>query len=78
MGHAQVQGKDAIEIEVTAANGMKRQVYFDAGTHLIAEEKAAIGGVEEAMLYGDYRTVDGVGCPIRSSCGAAATRTRLR
>jgi hypothetical protein len=42
---------------------MKQQVYFDAGTHLIVEEKAAIGGVEEAMLYGDYRTVDGVQLP---------------
>lgn len=63
VGHAQVQGKDAIEIEVTAANGLKRQVYFDAGTHLIVEEKAAVGGVEEAKLYGDYRTVDGVRLP---------------
>jgi hypothetical protein len=40
-------------------------VYFDAATHLIAEEKAAIGGVEETMLYGDYRTVDGVKLPYR-------------
>jgi hypothetical protein len=60
MGHAQVRGKDAWQIEVTAANGIKRQVYFDAVTHLIAEERAAIGGVEVAMLYADYRTVDGV------------------
>jgi hypothetical protein len=63
VGHAQVGGKDAFEIEVTAANGMKRRVYFDAVTHLIVEEKAAIGGVEEAMLYGDYRAVDGVQLP---------------
>jgi hypothetical protein len=63
MGHAQVRGKDAWQIEVTAANGIKRQVYFDAITHLIAEEKAAIGGVEVAMLYADYRTVDGVKLP---------------
>jgi hypothetical protein len=63
VGHAQVAGKDTVEIEVTGANGMKRHVFFDAATHLIAEEKAAIGGVEEAMLYGDYRTVDGVKLP---------------
>ncbi len=63
IGQAQVRGKDAWQIEVTAANGMKRQVYFDTGTHLIAEEKAMIGGVEEALLYGDYRTVDGVKLP---------------
>jgi hypothetical protein len=60
-----VRGKDAWQIELTAANGMKRQVYFDAATHLIAEEKAAIGKVEEAMLYDDYRAVDGVKVPYR-------------
>jgi hypothetical protein len=63
LGHAQVRARDAFEIEVTAANGMKRQVYFDAGTHLIVEDKASIGGVEEELLYGDYRTVDGVKLP---------------
>jgi hypothetical protein len=63
VGHVQVHGKDAWQIEVTAANGMKRQVYFDVATHLIAEEKATIGGVEETIAYGDYRTVDGVKLP---------------
>jgi hypothetical protein len=63
VGCAQVRGKDAWQIEVIAANGIKRQVYFDMATHLIAEERAAIGGIEEAMLYGDYRIVDGVKLP---------------
>jgi hypothetical protein len=63
VGRAQVRGKDAWQIEVVAANGIRRQVYFDMGTHLIAEERAAIGGLEEAMLYSDYRTVDGVKLP---------------
>jgi hypothetical protein len=63
VGHVQVRGKDAWQIEVTAANGMKRQVYFDVATRLIAEEKATIGGVEETIAYGDYRTVDGVKLP---------------
>jgi hypothetical protein len=65
VGHAQVRGKDAWQVEVTTANGMKRQVYFDAATHLIAQEKAPAAGVEEAMLYADYRTVDGVKLPYR-------------
>lgn len=65
VGQAPVGGKDAWQIEVTAANGMKRQVYFDVATHLIAEEKATIGGVEEALLYGDYRSVNGVELPYR-------------
>src|SRR5580693_2637567 len=65
VGHAPVHGKDTFEIEVTAANGMKRQVYFDAATHLIAEEKATMGGVEQTIAYSDYRAVDGVQLPYR-------------
>lgn len=60
---AQVRGKDAWQVEVTAANGTKRQVYFDVTTHLISQEKATIGGVEETIAYGDYRSVDGVKLP---------------
>ena len=63
VGRAQVRGKDAWQIEVTAANGIKRQVYFDAASHLILEETASFGGVDVAMLYGDYRTVAGVKVP---------------
>jgi len=64
-GRAQVRGQDAWQIEVTAANGVKRQVYFDAATHLIVEERATFGGMEQAMLYDDYRTVAGVKLPHR-------------
>src|SRR5216684_456679 len=63
VGHAQVRGKDALQLEVTTATGVKRQVFFDAQTHLIAKEAATIGGVEEEILYDDYRTVDGVKLP---------------
>jgi hypothetical protein len=62
-GRAQVRGRDAWQIEVTAANGAKREVYFDAATHLITEEKAIIGGIEEALLYSDYRSVNGIKVP---------------
>jgi hypothetical protein len=63
IGHAQVRGKDTWQIEVTAQSGTKRQVYIDTATHLIAEENAMVGGVEETMFYGDYRTVNGVKLP---------------
>src|SRR6266851_4720166 len=63
VGHAQVRGKDALQLEVTTATGVKRQVFFDAETHLIGKEAATIGGVEEEILYDDYRTVDGVKLP---------------
>ena len=63
VGHAQVRGRDALQLEVTTATGVKRQVLFDAETHLIAKETATVGGVEEETLYDDYRAVDGVKLP---------------
>ncbi len=65
VGHAQVGGKDALQLEVTTATGMKRQVFFDPQTHLIAKETATVGGLEEETLYDDYRTVDGVRLPYK-------------
>src|SRR5258708_32668014 len=65
VGHAQVRGKDALQLEVTAVTGVKRQVFFDAETLLIAKEAATVGGVEEEILYDDYRTVDGVKLPYK-------------
>jgi hypothetical protein len=63
VGHAQVRGKDALQLEVTTATGVKRQVFFDPQTHLIVKEAATVGGVEEEILYDDYRTIDGVSLP---------------
>jgi hypothetical protein len=63
VGHAQVRGKDALQLEVNTATGVKRQVFFDPETHLIVKEAATVGGVEEEMLYDDYRTIDGVKLP---------------
>ena len=65
VGHAQVRGKDAVQLEVTSATGMKRQVFFDPQTHLIVKEAATVGGIEEEILYDDYRTVDGVKLPYK-------------
>src|SRR6267142_84584 len=65
VGHAQVRGKDALQLEVSAATGMKRQVFFDPQTHLIVKEAATVGGIEEEILYDDYGTVDGVKLPYR-------------
>jgi hypothetical protein len=63
VGHAQVRGKDALELELTSATGMKRRVFFDPQTHLIVKEAATVGGVEEEVLYDDYRAVEGVKLP---------------
>src|SRR6266852_8157883 len=63
VGHAQVRGKDALQLEVTTATGVKRQVFFDAETHLIVKDAATVGGIEEEILYDDYQMVDGVKLP---------------
>jgi hypothetical protein len=63
VGHAQVRGKDALQLELTTATGMKRQVYFNPETHLVVKETATVGGIEEEFLYDDYRAVEGVKLP---------------
>jgi hypothetical protein len=65
VGNTQMHGKNALELEITSATGIKRHVFFDPQTHLIVKEAATVGGVEEEILYGDYRTVDGVKIPNR-------------
>ena len=63
VGNTPVRGKDAMQLEITTATGMKRQVFFDLQSHLIVKEAATVGGVQEEVLYDDYRTVDGVKLP---------------
>ena len=65
VGHGQVRGSDALQCELTTATGMKRQVFFDPQTHLILKEAATVGGVEEEILYADYRAVEGVKLPYK-------------
>ena len=42
---------------------MKRHVFFDPASHLIVKEVAVIGGVEQEVLYDDYRPLNGVKFP---------------
>jgi hypothetical protein len=65
IGHVQVRGKDALQIEVTTSAGLKREIFFDPQTHLLVKEAALIGGVDEQMLYDDYRTQDGLKLPFK-------------
>jgi hypothetical protein len=65
VGHTPVRGKGAVQIEITTATGVKREVFFDPQTHLIAKEAATVGGVEEEILYDDYRAVEGVKVPYK-------------
>ena len=63
VGAAQVRGREALELGVTSPAGAKRQVFFDAQTHLIVQETALVGGVQQQIQYDDYRAVDGVQVP---------------
>jgi hypothetical protein len=63
VGNAQVRGKNAFQLKITAPSGIERQVFFDSQTHLIVEESATVGGVDQKIFYDDYSAVDGVQLP---------------
>ncbi|MGC2526483.1 MAG: hypothetical protein WA639_01955 [Candidatus Acidiferrum sp.] len=63
IGHAQVRGKDALQLELTTPTGVKRQLFFDPQSHLLVKESAQVAGFDEEILYDDYRSVDGVKLP---------------
>jgi hypothetical protein len=65
IGHSQVRGNDTLQIEVTTSAGLKREIFFDPQTHLIVKEAAPIGGIDEQMLYDDYRAQGGVKLPFK-------------
>jgi hypothetical protein len=59
-GHVQVRGRDALQVELTCPTGVQWEVYFDPQTHLIVEEKATIAGIQQEIVYDDYRSVNGI------------------
>jgi len=63
VGPAQVRGKDASQLEVTMPSGVKWQVFFDTHSHLIVKESAEVGGINQEILYDDYRPENGVQLP---------------
>ncbi len=62
---SKVRGRDTLEIEVTTMTGVKRHVFFDPQTHLIVKEAATIAGIDEQILYDDYRPVKGLKIPYK-------------
>jgi hypothetical protein len=65
IGHAQVRGKDALQVEVTTPAGLKREVFFDSQSHLIVKESAAIGGIDQEVFYDDYRPAGSLKLPYK-------------
>ena len=60
IGHADVRGHDALQVELTNATEVKHEFFFDPQTHLLVKESAPVGGVNEEILYGDYRRESGI------------------
>jgi hypothetical protein len=63
IGHADVRGKDTLQVELTTATGLKRELFFDPHSHLLAKESAQLDGLAEERIYSDYRPEDGVQLP---------------
>jgi hypothetical protein len=60
IGHAQVRGQDALQVELTSATEVKHEFFFDPQTHLLVKESAAVGGSNEEIFYRDYRPESGI------------------
>jgi hypothetical protein len=60
IGHSQVQGKDALQVEITNGLGAKREFFFDPQSHLLLEESGSVSGAAEEIFYSDYRSEHGV------------------
>ena len=83
-GHAQMHGRDALQVELTYPTGVKWKVYFDPQSHLIVEEQATIAGIPRDIVYDDYRNVDGVKLPYKlevhrggDTCAVNVTRAEV-
>jgi hypothetical protein len=65
IGHAQVRGKDAVQLELTTTANIRRELFFDPQSHLLVKESAPVAGLDQEILYDDYRSVDGVKLPYK-------------
>jgi hypothetical protein len=63
IGHGQVRGNDALQIEVATGTGVKEEIFFDPQSHRIVKETVPLGAVNEDIFYGDYRAENGVQLP---------------
>ncbi len=69
VGDDTVRGQATHHVEVTTSAGLRRDLYFDAASHLTLEEAVARDRADDAsgerIFYSDYRTVDGVAEPYK-------------
>jgi hypothetical protein len=60
VGRAPVNEREALVLELTTPQALKRKVYFDAQSYLILREEQETAAGTEVISYGDYRKVDEV------------------
>ena len=64
VGIEQVDGKDAIDVEITSPSGKKSHRFYDAASYLLVKttkvEKGPQGPVTQQQYYMNYQKVDGV------------------
>ena len=65
IGHAQVRGKDSLQLELTTTTNVRRELFFDPQPHLLVKESAPVAGLDQEILYDDYRSVDSVKLPYK-------------
>jgi outer membrane lipoprotein-sorting protein len=63
VGRVNLNGRDTLHVELTSVNGAKRELFFDTQTHLLLKESAQLNGVNEELIYTDYRPEAGIQLP---------------
>ncbi len=59
-GTMQLEGREVEGVEISLRTGARRNLFFDAQTHLLVKESGDLGGEPQEMLYEDYRPESGV------------------
>jgi hypothetical protein len=65
LGHATVQGKEALQVQLSSPFGAKRDLFFDPETHLLVEDSGTLEGLADDIFYSGYSAESGVQIPHR-------------
>ena len=63
VGRAGPAGTDRLQLELTMPTGVKRQLFFDSTSHLLAKETGTLNGTPFDISYDDYRPESAVQVP---------------
>ena len=60
VGHAQVNGKDSLQVELRTPKGVTTELYFDKATHLLLREVVPMPGGEQQIDLEEYTPESGI------------------